>query len=177
MEQQNDEADIIFYKLGEERFFMDFTYRIIYNIHGGDIMPGTGDSYVVELKNAHLMWGEYHPSRHSHSRGTVYGEGYIKIPSHKAYSLQIFNSNNPFGISELYKCVSYDGYYNGVLKAQGNQCIPFYAKQFAEDGNLKGIGDWYDYVGAAEGDYVKIKFISINSMIIEHSISSSGFHI
>jgi hypothetical protein len=40
-------------------------------------MVRAGDSYVVQLTNAHLMWGEYHPSRHSHSRNTVYGEGLI----------------------------------------------------------------------------------------------------
>jgi hypothetical protein len=143
-------------------------------------MAIAGQSYVVELKESHLMWGEYHPSRHGipgAGRMEVYGEGYIKIPANEAYDFEIFNSSNPFGISELYHCISYDGYYDGILKAQGNQNDPAYAKQFAEDGNLKGIGDWYDYVGAVVGNYVKVKFTSSNSMIIEHNTTATGFHI
>jgi hypothetical protein len=132
-------------------------------------MARTGNSYIVQLKNAHLTWGEYHPSRHSHSRNTVYGEGYIKIPANKAYCFDIFNQNNMLGANAHYDCVSYDGYYHGILLAQGNQADPNYAKQFSEYNNLKGIGDWYNYVGAVEGDYVKVKFTSPNSIIIEHS--------
>lgn len=140
-------------------------------------MPRAGDSYIVELKDAHLKWGEYHPSRHSHTRGTVYGEGYIKIPSRAAYSFEIFNSNNPFGANVHYTCTSYDGYYNGRLLAQGNQAEASYAKQFSEDGNLKGIGDWYDHVSAQAGDFVKVKFNSPTDMIIEYSQTRTGFHI
>lgn len=140
-------------------------------------MPNAGDHYIVELNNAHLMWGEYHPSRHSHTRNTVYGEGYIKIPAAKAYSFGIFNKNNPFGANVYYNCTSYDGYYSGRLLAQGNQSDPVYAKQFSEEGNLKGIGDWYDYVGAQAGDYVKVVFTSPTDMVIEHSQTRAGFHI
>lgn len=81
-----------------------------------------------------------------------------------------------FGANTYYDCVSYDGYYHGTLLAQGNQANVDYAKQFSEYDNLKGIGDWYDYVGAVEGDYVKVKFISPNSIIIEHS-TTKYFHI
>lgn len=112
-------------------------------------MPQAGDSFIVEIKEAHIMWGEFHPSRHSHSRREVYGEGYIQIPAGSAYNYGIFNRNNPFGANVRYNCTSYDGYYNGRLLAQGNQGgDPNYAKQFSEEGNLKAIGDWYDYVGA-----------------------------
>lgn len=140
-------------------------------------MPKAGDFYIVELKNAHLKWGEYHPSRHSPTRGTVYGEGYIKIPASKAYSFGIYNSNNPFGANTLYHCTSFDGHYEGVLLAQGNQADYNYAKQFSESGNLKGIGDWYYLVDADEGDFVKVKFISSSDIIIEHSKTKTGFHI
>ena len=61
-------------------------------------MANTGDWYVVQIKEPHLMWGEFHPSRHSHSRREIYGEGYIKIPAKDAYDINIFNKNNPFGI-------------------------------------------------------------------------------
>ncbi len=140
-------------------------------------MPQAGDSYIVKLKDAHLKWGEYHPSRHSHTRNTVYGEGYIKIPSDAAYSFAIFNRNNPFGANVYYNCTSFDGYYTGYLLAQGNQANPIYAKQFSEDGNLKAIGDWYDFVGAQDGDFVKVKFTSPMDIIIEYSQTRMGFHI
>lgn len=140
-------------------------------------MPAAGDSYIVEIKEAHIMWGEYHPSRHSHSRREEYGEGYIQLPAEYAYDFGIFNSNNPFNANIIYNCTSYDGYYSGRLLAQGNQSQYFFAKQFAEKGNLKGIGDWYDYVGATSGDYVKVVFTSPTDMIIEHSLTRTGFHI
>lgn len=140
-------------------------------------MSLANNSYIVEIKEAHIMWGEYHPSRHSHSRREIYGEGYIQIPSDVAYKFNIFNSNNPFGISARYYCTSYDSYYDGWLLAQGNQSNPIYAKQFAEEGNLKRIGDWYDYVGATAGDYVKVVFTPQNHIIIEHSIDRFSFHI
>ena len=59
----------------------------------------------------------------------------------------------------------------------GYSSLTIYAKQFAEEGNLKGIGDWYDYVGATAGDYVKVVFTSQNYIIIEHSIDRFSFHI
>lgn len=140
-------------------------------------MPNIGDFYIVEIEEAHIMWGQYHPSRHSHSRREIYGEGYIKIPSNAAYRFGIFNNNNPFGANTIYHCVSYDSYYDDLLLAQGNQYNTIYAKQFAEKGNLKGIGDWYDYVGANVGDYVKVVFTSPTDILIEHSLNSNDFHI
>jgi hypothetical protein len=140
-------------------------------------MPKAGDFYIVEILEPHLMWGEYHPSRHSHSRRETYGEGYIKIPASIAYNYQIFNRNNPFHADCLYRCTSYDNYYHGTLLAQGNQSNDIYAKQFAEEGNLKGIGDWYDFIGADVGDFVKIVFTSPTQILIEHNITQRGFHI
>lgn len=140
-------------------------------------MPQSGIFYIVEIMEAHIMWGEFHPSRHSHSRREIYGEGYIQIPSKIAYRYGIFNKNNPFGANVRYNCTSYDGYYSGCLLAQGNQHDPIYAKQFSQEGDLKAIGDWYDYVGATTGDYVKVVFTSPTDMKIEHSLTPNGFHI
>ncbi len=140
-------------------------------------MAKKGDSYIVQIEEAHLMWGEYHPCRHSHSRRETYGEGYIKIPSTVAYDYCIFNNNNPYEANTLYSCKSYDGYYKGTLLAQGNQDDPIYAKQFAEKGNLKGIGDWYDYVGADVGDFVKVVFTAPNKILIEYNKDEFSFHI
>lgn len=140
-------------------------------------MPNPGDYFIIQLKEPHLMWGEFHPSRHSHSRREIYGEGYIPIPANVAYRFGIFNKSNPFGISPIYYCMSYDNYYHGRLLAQGNQSDSHYAKQFAEEGNLKGIGDWYDYVGADVDDFVKVVFTSPNEILIEHCHSKFGFHI
>jgi hypothetical protein len=143
-------------------------------------MANTGDSYIVQIKTAHLMWGEYHPSRHGipgDGRMEIYGEGYIKIPANEAYRLGIMNQNNNMGIHAYYNCDSYDGFYQGLLLAQGNQSDPNYAKQFSQHGCLKAIGDWYDYVGAVDGDYVKVRFTSQDSIIIEHSKTRTGFHI
>lgn len=140
-------------------------------------MPKAGDAYIVKIKEAHIMWGEFHPSRHSHSRREIYGEGYIQIPADIAYDYGIFNKNNPYRTNFIYDCRSYDGYYSGRLLAQGNQYDPIYAKQFSQEGNLKAIGDWYDYVGATSGDFVKVVFTSPSSMVIEHSTTVHGFHI
>jgi hypothetical protein len=144
-------------------------------------MPIAGQSYIVELKRPHLMWGNYHPSRHGIpgvGRMEVYGEGYIPIPRKYSETFQILNSNNHYGISALYDCISFDRYYCGCLKAQGcSKAGDIYAKQFSEAGNLKAIGDWYDYVGAVIRGYIKVLFTSPNSMTIEYSTIRTGFHI
>jgi len=138
-------------------------------------MPQAGDSYVVQLKRAHLEWGSH---RHKFSRpGVIYGEGYIKIPATFAYDYDIYNNNNPYCANTYYDCTSYDGHYSGVLLAQGNQKDRIYAKQFSEFDNLKAIGHWYYQVGADVGDYVKVVFTSPSDVVIEHSVTRNGFHI
>ena len=57
-------------------------------------MAKAGDSYVVELKQAHLEWGEH---RYTNSRGIVYGEGYIAIPAEYAYD---FDLRNKYGAGQ-----------------------------------------------------------------------------
>lgn len=128
-------------------------------------MPKTGDSYVVTLKEAHLGWGTY---RKTTSRGRVRGEAYIQIPRPKARQFEIYNSNNK-SANTLYQCMSIDGFYSGTLLAQGcNKGGDIFAKQFAEKGNLKGLGKWYSAVGAKPGDKVEIVFTSPSSLTIEH---------
>ena len=139
-------------------------------------MSLANNSYIVEIKEAHIMWGEYHPKGAFPFTQEIYGEGYIQIPSDVAYKFNIFNSNNPFGISARYYCTSYDSYYDGWLLAQGNQSNQFMQSN-SQKRKFKRIGDWYDYVGATAGDYVKVVFTSQNHIIIEHSIDRFSFHI
>jgi hypothetical protein len=111
-------------------------------------MPQFGDAFVVKIKPSHLGWGTY---RHAHSRGPIYGEGYIKIPSKYAVMYGIFNNNNP-GNNALFDCTAINGTFRGTLLAQGcSNAGDIYAKQFAEYKNLQGIGNWYRSVNAHTG--------------------------
>lgn len=128
-------------------------------------MPKTGDTFKVTLKPSHLGWGIH---RHTNTRDLIYGEGYIKIPRQYAKKFCIFNDNHP-AADPRYYCKATDGSYSGVLLAQGcSRAGDPYAKQFAEEGNLKGIGDWYRSVGAQEGGEVRVTFTSSNSLEIEY---------
>lgn len=128
-------------------------------------MPRPGDKFVVLLKPSHLGWGTY---RYTDTRDPIYGEGYIKIPKRYAEEFDIFNDNHPTA-DPRYRCTAVNGRYSGVLLAQGcSKAGNVYAKQFAEEGNLKGIGNWYRSVGAQVGGKVKVTFISSNSLEIEY---------
>lgn len=131
-------------------------------------MANAGDFYIITLKMPHLNWGTY---RYTNSRGTVYGEGYIPIPSTEAYRLGILNSNGTNGQDilgqNIFRCNSVDGHYSGYLKAQGNQSDDIYAKQFSGNDDLKAIGDWYYAVGANVGDRVKVTWINSTDVTIE----------
>ena len=106
--------------------------------------------------------------RYTNTRELIYGEGYIKIPRKYAKKFDIFNDNHPNANSK-YFCNAVNGQFSGVLLAQGSsQAGDVYAKQFAEMGNLKGIGDWYRSVGAQIGGRVKVTFISSNRLEIEY---------
>ena len=59
----------------------------------------------------------------------------------------------------LFNCHSADGYFNGVLRAQGNQNRANFAKQFSADGDLKAIGEWYAVIGAAVVAQTEREFI------------------
>ncbi len=128
-------------------------------------MPRAGDTFKVTLKPSHLGWGTY---RYTDTREPIYGEGYIKILRQYAKKFNIFNNNHPTAKSK-YHCVAVNGRYSGTLLAQGCKSAgDVYAKQFAEKGNLMGIGNWYRSVGAQVGGRVKVTFISSNSLEIEY---------
>ena len=128
-------------------------------------MPNTNDSYIIILKKAHLEWGTY---RHTSTRGTIYGEGYLPIPRKISVRFNIFNSNQPNANIE-YQCNSVDGSLLGaVLKASGSSRQgDIYAKQFQGSGNLKLIGDWFHSVNAQVGDRVKLYWNTPINITIE----------
>lgn len=134
---------------------------------GGLTMAKCG-TYRVELNKAHLEWGTH---RYTNSRGRVYGEGYIPIPLDQARKLNIFNGNGTGGADilgeNLFNCVSDDGKFSGVLRAQGDvrKGDP-YAKQFAGNNNLKAIGKWYADIDAEVGDVIEVSVISETDIVI-----------
>ena len=132
-------------------------------------MAKTGDTYTVTLTRAPLEWGTH---RYTGSRDRIYGEGYIPIPSTVACRLDLYNGNGTgeqdvFG-KNLFSCMSVDGMYKGVLRAQGcKKAGDIYAKQFSADGDLKAIGSWYAAMGADVGDNVKVTWTSPTDIKIE----------
>ena len=133
-------------------------------------MAKAGDTYTITLRMAHLKWGEY---RYTGSRDIIYGEGYIPIPKKYAIAFNILNNNgtNEAGIlgTNLFKCKSKDGLFEGVLRAQGAcRAGEQYAKQFAGNKNLKALGDWFFDIGADIGDKVRVTWTSPTDIIIEH---------
>jgi hypothetical protein len=128
-------------------------------------MPNTGATFITTLKKAHLEWGTY---RHTHTRGMVYGEGYLQIPISVARNLGIYNSNQPQAIT-TFNCSSVDGFLNNVIiKASGStRAGDPYAKQFQGRGHLRLLGDWFHHIGATVGDRVEISWITPTDIIIE----------
>ena len=131
-------------------------------------MANAGEYFTITLKRPHLEWGSY---RHTDSRETVYGEGYIPIQASDAYALNLLNQNGTnyhdvFGLN-LFNCESVDGYFHGVLRAQGNQSDDRFAKQLAGDKNLKALGDWFYAMGATVGDRVRVTWINSTDIEIE----------
>ncbi|ODG91516.1 hypothetical protein BED47_07645 [Gottfriedia luciferensis] len=127
-------------------------------------MPKTGDSFITTLKKAHLEWGNH---RYTNSRGIIYGEGYLHIPSQVANSIGILNSNS--GTTNTYNCNSADGFLKNVtLKASGSsKAGAVFAKQFQGSGNLKLLGDWFFHVNAEEGDQIRVTWLSPTDIEIE----------
>lgn len=132
-------------------------------------MAQAGDFYTIELKLAHLKWGEH---RYTNSRGTVYGEGYIAIPARIARSFDLLNLNGTNGDDipgkNIFFCKSVDGLFEGTLRAQGNQeSNSIYAKQFSGDKDLKAVGSWYCRINAEVGDIIKVSWQSPYDILIE----------
>mgnify|MGYP007051644621 CR=1 FL=1 len=128
-------------------------------------MPNAGDTFIVELKRSHLEWGTH---RYTNTRNRIYGEGYLPIPRPHARSLSIFNSNHRSG-GYICSCTSADGYLRDVtLKATGcNERGDVYAKQFQGRGNLRLLGEWFNAIGAAVGDCIRITWTSPTNIFIE----------
>lgn len=127
-------------------------------------MPNTGDSFITTLKKAHLEWGSH---RHTSTRGTVYGEGYLQIPASIARNLYITNSNSPTD-NNIYACSSNDGYLSNVqITSTGcSTAGSIYAKQFHGKGALKLFGTWFNQINAQIGDKIKIDFISPTQILL-----------
>ena len=97
-----------------------------------------------------------------------YDKNTFYLPRHYAERFGIFNANHSIA-NPRYRCTAVNGCYSGILLAQGcSSAGDIYAKQFAEEGNLKGIGDWYRSVGAQVGGRVKVTFTSSDSLEIEY---------
>ncbi|MGY3190386.1 hypothetical protein [Lysinibacillus sp. TE18511] len=128
-------------------------------------MPASGNTYITTLKRAHLEWGSH---RHTNSRGTVYGEGYLHIPRPIARQFGIYNSNQQ-SANIVYNCNSIDGFLiNETLKASGSSAAgDVYAKQFQGNGNLQLLGDWFYHLNAQVGDRVEITWTSPTDIEIE----------
>lgn len=126
-------------------------------------MPNAGDSFISTLKRAHLEWGSH---RHTDSRGIIYGEGYLQIPSDTSYNLGITNNNTDIRSAE-YNFSTSDGFItDGKLLASGNQNQEEFAKQFQGLGNLKLLGDWYYHINAEIDDKIKVEFISPTEILL-----------
>lgn len=128
-------------------------------------MPTAGDTFIITLKRPHLEWGTY---RHTNSRGTIYGEGYLQIPIADARRIGIFNSNQ-HGTMTTFNCNSVDGFLTNVrLKASGSSTAgAVYAKQFQGDGDLRLVGNWFSHVNAQIGDRVRVTWTSPTDIEIE----------
>lgn len=129
-------------------------------------MANTGDSFIVKLTPSQLGWGT---ERYTASRDIRYGEGYLSIPHTYAVQFSLYNSNYTNGDDilgqNIFHCVSSDGLLNCGLKSQG--CVSAgdkYAKQFAGNGNLRALGDWYSKIGAKVGDRINVYFSSPNDI-------------
>lgn len=139
-------------------------------------MAEKGDSYTVTLKKSHIDWGTH---RYTGSRGTIYGEGYLPIPRDIAIRFGILNSNgtNKQDVpgKNIFYCTSDDGSFRGYLRAQGcNNAGDIYAKQFAADKDLKGLGSWYQRMRATEGSRVTVTWTSEEHITISMNGVSSG---
>lgn len=132
-------------------------------------MAKAGDSFVVELSQSHVAWGTY---RFTNSREPISGEGYIPIPLNDAQRLGLLNGNGTKHIDiwgeNLFECESVDGFFRGVLRAQGSKSAgDIFAKQFAGDGDLKALGRWYAYIGARPGDKIRVYWVNAKRIEIE----------
>lgn len=132
-------------------------------------MANTGDSYIVELKAAHLGWGTH---RRTNTRERVEGECYLPIPVRYARRFNLYNSNATDGQDilgqNIFHCTSADGFFEEDFKAQGCSTEgSIYAKQFSVNNDLQALCAWYDHINAQVGDFIQIVWTSPTDIVIE----------
>lgn len=125
-------------------------------------MARTGDKFFVVLTPSQLGWGD---ERYTGTRAIRHGEGYLAIHKEYAITYGLFNSNHTGGADilgeNIFNCTSADGFLNCQLKAQGcSEAGDEYAKQFAVNDDLRGLGNWYTHTHANIGDRVEVLFLS-----------------
>ena len=132
-------------------------------------MAKAGDSYTVELKEAHLGWGTYRSPTNREPRD---GEAYIPIPKEYAREYHLLNSNGTGGRDVLgeniFRCTSADGAFSGLLRAQGSSFADSkYAKQFSVDKDLRALGRWFNTINAQVGDRISVTWESDTDIVLE----------
>lgn len=133
-------------------------------------MATAEDFYTIELSNQHLNWGTV---RDTGSRERIEGESYIPIPRSFAERFDIRNSNGLNGLNRdtlginLFNARSADGYYEGIIKSQGaSKAGDVFAKQFSEQGNLKGFNEWFTQMNVTGGDQIKVEWINQTDILL-----------
>ena len=112
--------------------------------------------YYVQIKNAHIHWGERRKTASRKIRGN---ESYIAIPASYAYEYNIRKG-------DIYQCRYSSGHIE-ELKAAGSQSKRDFAKQFQGNGSLKVLSEWYETNSAKEGDYVVVSIFADKTIEIE----------
>lgn len=131
------------------------------------VFPGV--KYTVILNESHLRWGTH---RYTGTRPPIIGEAYFPIPRNFAHINCIYNSNYTNGRDiigiNLFNARSSDGFYNGVVKMQGNnQKGDIYAKNISENGNLKGFSQWLNRIGAQPGSTLTVEWVTENDIVFD----------
>ena len=135
-------------------------------------MAQAGDVFEVELRACHLDWGD--ETRHTATRNSRSGEGYIPIPSTASHNIGIYNSNHSnqgLGYNQ-FNVISVDNFFNNethdIMLAQGcSEAGNEYAKQFSILNNLRRLGEWYQYTNARPGNVVRVSWLNSTDIILE----------
>ena len=135
-------------------------------------MAQAGDVFEVELRACHLDWGDV--TRHTTTRTSRSGEGYIPIPSTASHNIGIYNSNHSnLGLGyNQFNVISVDNFFNNetndIMLAQGcSEAGNEYAKQFSILNNLRRLGEWYQYTNARPGNVVRVSWLNSTDIILE----------
>lgn len=131
-------------------------------------MAQAGNTYTTVLTESNLAWGIY---REPTNRNPVCGEAYFSLPRKVAVQFDIYNSNaskTGFGYNRFY-VTSKDHFLNHeILLAQGCcEAGDIYAKQFSIEGDLKRLGQWFNYRKAQPGDQLEVIWVSPTEIEID----------